>query len=175
MKGSCIAPLKALEGRIVPEGSFLVLIEPGRIPPHLASIHDGLYYSLSVKGVEREKDANKVLRTLERKGKPLLLIPFRTSTEAKGASSVFASYEGSEPPISSCLAPLRELCGFSREKVPGTVHDLIRELDKEGRLLPPFFYRNMESPANNEFWIPDYDEEEVREHLRRYEQGKAGQ
>jgi hypothetical protein len=173
MKGSRITPLQALEGPHPPEGTMLLLIEPARVPPHLALIRDASYYSLSIKGVELEKDGHTLLRTLDRKGKPYLLIPFEAPSDEKDASGIFSSYEGQEPPVSSCLAPLRDLCGLTGNEGIATVHDLLRELERQGQLRPPFYFRNMETPEDGEFRIPDYGEEEVREHLQRYGKGRS--
>ncbi len=168
MNGTRIAPLQTLEAPEVPEGDQLLLIEPRRVPPHLGFISDGLYHSLSVKGVEVGKEASSVLAGLERKGKELLLIGLGPLPASPSSQKAFMAYEGMGPPCSSCLPPIIDRCGFAPKDIK-TVHELFATLAEREMLRPPFFVLNVPLSANaEELWIPAYEEADVHAHLRRY-------
>lgn len=176
MKGTEISPVRKLENSPPLHGEFLLLIEPHRVPPHLGILKDGAYYSLSAKGVELAKDGSKVLEAMKKKRKKVLLLRVSIPEGNPPVESSFRSYQGKEPPNSSCLAPIRDRCveeGSADEKV-GTVHDLIRNLWDRGRMVPPHFLIG-EGAGSGSFRIPPYEGSDVEEHLRRYHTNRAGE
>ncbi len=169
MKGTCIRSVHSLGQGVLPRGVFLLLVEPGRIPPHLALIEDGFYFSLSVKGVELEKDAKRMIDALDRKEKDFLMLGLGTDLDPEKARRAFEAYEGHEPPLTSCLEPIvLRLFGADAPKLR-TVHGLIAHLREEG-LLQEAHYSGPVQRIEGEFWIPPYEEADVRAHLDRYRQ-----
>lgn len=173
MKDTEISPVEPLTQPPPSPGEYLLLIDPHNVPPHLGILKDGFYYSLSVKGVELEKEGGALLSALKKKGKEVLLIGISLTVDSPSLHSSFQAYEGSEPPYSSCLEPILDRCSV-RDPTdgPGTVHDLIETLRKGDRLAPPHFLMGKESRGGH-FRIPAYEEEDVKAHLRRYHRRKA--
>lgn len=173
MNGTRLAGLELLPGTDLPHGNFLLLIEPQRIPPHLAFISEGRYYSLSVKGVEAEKEASSVLAALDRKDKEHILIGVGSLPASRSPKELFLAYEGKEPPNSSCLSPLLDLWGFAGRGIE-TVHGLMAELQDQEKLEPPHRIRNSKlSEDAKEIRIPPYSGDEVNAHLQRYAKAQA--
>lgn len=174
MTDTRIKPIEPLEGDMPPKGTYVLLVGPRRVPPHLALIRNGFYYSLSVKGVEVEKDASEVLRALERKGKEAVLLGISSTLEEDPPSELFLAYKGSEPPLSSCLGPIVDFCGFPEVSGIRTVHDLIVHLEASEMLDPPHLMKGMgERDIPEEIRIPAYEEADVRAYLDRYYQGSS--
>lgn len=173
MKDTEISAVEPLTQRVPPLGEYLLLIDPHNVPPHLGVLKDGLFYSLSVKGVELEKEGSALLSALKNKGKEVLLIGISLPGNSPSLHSCFRAYEGSEPPHSSCLEPILDRCSVRRSTGgPGTVHDLIEELREVDRLAPPHFLIGGESREGH-FRIPAYEEADVKAHLHRYHRRRA--
>ncbi len=171
MTDTRIRSIEALEACQPPEGAFILLIEPRRIPPHLALIENGRYYSLSVKGVEVDKNASELLRAFHRKGKEVLLIGLSPGSELSEPSNFFLPYRGWEPPTSSCLGPIIDRCGLSEGKDIGTVHDLVAKLEFNDMLRPPHYIKGWNgNGVPEEIRIPAYRTADVRAHLDRYQE-----
>lgn len=166
-RGTEFSPLAPL-GRIPASGDFLLLIEPGRVPPHLAWVRDGRYYALSVKGVECDKELEGILRALDRKGKEALILPVSPTERESSLEQTFCEYEGAGPPENSCLAPIRDLCGVRSEADAPTVHELVALLHANGRLRPPFLLHTS-GPLPERFILPAYGKADVEAHIRNYQ------
>lgn len=170
MKGTLIEAVQEWQGGPLDAGSYILLVEPRRVPPHLALIEGGHYYSLSVKGVEKGKNAYRTLEALQRKGKAFLLIRFQAPANAPSPYEAFEAYEGTGPPQISCLPPLLDRCAVPQDRGCDTVHELIASLSERELLHPPHLAKKLDPfPEGGEMRIPFYRREDVFAHLERFQ------
>ncbi|MFB6258408.1 MAG: hypothetical protein ABEH38_06925 [Flavobacteriales bacterium] len=167
VSGTWLAPVAEWDKSAPPEGEFLLLIEPQRIPPHLALLARGSYFSLSVKGVELEQDPSRFFSLIDRKKKELLFLPVTPPLEAPDPLEAFLPYKGQGPPHYTCLSPLADRFLVEHEQVE-TVHGLIEQLDGKGLLERPFLQRNTTEGDRDGLWIPPYHGNDVRMYLRNH-------
>src|SRR5581483_9907171 len=96
----------------VQSGLWLVMAGIGDIPPHIALINDGLYYSVSAKKVEAGVPTANFFKAISRKSVPTLFIQFKTERTPPSqvyAGEAFEKYPVLGPGDHSCLWPVRDV------------------------------------------------------------------
>jgi hypothetical protein len=98
----------------VQHGTWIVLLNPQELPPHLLVCHNSRLYSLSVSGRQLGSPLEKLMSWCERKNVPSLFIEWKTGMrdtiyfeELLNAS--FSRYARVEAGKNSCLFPVRDL------------------------------------------------------------------
>ncbi len=119
---------------IAEKGFFLLLHDPVAVPPHLALLAYGHYYSLSVKGLKKGSRFTTLYRHILQKQSPLLAIEldeagYKTTALNLMLEKCFGRYENLNHEGLTCLAPIRDTlselyasnyndCGFVFELYP---------------------------------------------------------
>ncbi|MCT4580083.1 MAG: hypothetical protein N4A35_01585 [Flavobacteriales bacterium] len=95
-------------------GFFLCLIATNKIPPHIAIIANGKYYSVSVRGVKIAVDYQSLLKTIHHKKIPSLFIQLAIEPNFQALKKAYGQY----PKLTekeSCLFPIRDY--FQKEQL----------------------------------------------------------
>lgn len=95
-------------------GFFLCLIATDKIPPHIAIIADGKYYSASVRGVKIAVDYRNLLKIIDHKKTATLFVKLAVGPNFEVLEKAYAKY----PKLTeneSCLFPIRDY--FQKEQL----------------------------------------------------------
>jgi hypothetical protein len=92
------------------KGLWLVLAGVNEIPPHIALIQDGKYYSISARKVKVGEPIEKFLKAISRNSLPTLFISiaFHQTGGLRGAEEFFNSYPVLGNGDHSCLSPVSD-------------------------------------------------------------------
>lgn len=151
-------------------GTFIVLLDPLHLPPHLLVSHEGKLFSLSVSGRQLGSPLEKLLAWAERKKIPALFIewelPAGSSAESfsKLAQNSFSRYPRVEAGKVSCLFPIREMAAALHDdkmKNARFIFELLPLLKNENAMGTSYSFQ-LET-TNNEFELLSYSEEELAE------------
>ncbi len=96
------------------QGFYLCLIATDKIPPHIALIANGKYYSTSVRGVKIGVDYKTLMKIIHQKETPTLFIQLSVKPNFGVLDKAYSKY----PKLSeeeSCLFPIRDY--FKKEKI----------------------------------------------------------
>jgi hypothetical protein len=148
------------------ENRSLILVQNTvQIPPHIGLVVDANYFSVSVSGVKTELDFNSVLKNIELKKIPCLILEIddiRFSSDA--ISDIFKHYGRLDKPEKSCLFPIVDLLN----RAYGLIHEsefvfeLIKELEKNGH-LKGIYHLNLEDKLRQDsFLFPKYERDDIR-------------
>ena len=140
-------------------GTYIWVIHADKIPPHLGISSDGMFFSLKVTGVDFDLPADRLLKTLDRKWIPLLIIE-TDSISVKDLRIVYSHYESAKDGGNTCLSPIKEL--FDLEKV-NTIHELLKELKGKSK-VKGVYGKNLPCHYKG---IPQYELDAVNERLRK--------
>ena len=140
-------------------GTYIWVIHADKIPPHLGISSDGMFFSLKVTGVDFDLPADRLLKTLDRKWIPLLIIE-TDSISVKDLRIVYSHYESAKDGGNTCLSPIKEL--FDLEKV-NTIHELLKELKGKSK-VKGVYGKNLPCHYKG---IPEYELDAVNERLRK--------
>jgi len=143
-------------------GFFLCLIGTSKIPPHIALIANGKYYSTSVKGVKLGVDFNFLLKILETKKTPTLFLKIDELIDQPQLTEVYANY----PKLTtneSCLFPIRDYFKLKNWKVDNWafVFDLIGDLLIKDKIEIAYHLRMEELLENESFKLREYTKEDI--------------
>lgn len=145
--------------------SFILVQNTDQIPPHISLVVDGNYFSVSVSGVKTEMDFNSVLKNIELKKIPCLILEIddiRYSSDA--ISDIFKHYGRLDKPEKSCLFPIIDLLNRAYGLIHESefVYELIIELEKNGH-LKGIYHLNLESKLKQDsFLFPKYERDDIR-------------
>lgn len=124
-------------------GTWIMLYHVNQVPPHLVLIHDGNYYSLSVKGTKIAEPLESLIRNIQTKQHQCLAFSIDlSSSEIQNKSSLlkkyFEHFEEPEAGVITCLFPIRsaltELLNRYFERCE-FVFELYKELKKYNLIL----------------------------------------
>lgn len=145
--------------------SFILIQNTDQIPPHISLVVDGNYFSVSVSGVKAGVDFQSVLKNIQVKNIPCLILEIseiKFSSEA--IAEIFNHYGRLDKPEKSCLFPIIDLLN----RAYGLIHEsefvfeLIRELEKNENLTG-VFHLNLETKMKDDsFLFPEYRREDIR-------------
>ena len=156
------------------KGTFLILLNATKIPPHILLAHNGFYYSLSVKGVDKHQDLKILFAHINKKKSKTIFIQLNTSAsntliEAELEKS-FSSYKSLNLGNSTCLAPIKDFCAaVFALNISGVdfVFQLIAELKHQKKIgfITHFHLEN--ELVNSTFALPVYSFKEINEEIER--------
>lgn len=166
-----IMPAQALE---LYSGAYLLLLDAGKIPPHLSLVVNGKVFALTIKGPKIEKPLETQLSFIRQYAIPSLFIQLKADLTVhkeviyKKAADSTLIFERVEAGLATCLSPLKKFCSdiFSLEldKV-NFVYELIDELEKRS-LIEQKLQINMESLVQNAtFKIMKYSMQDIYERI----------
>jgi hypothetical protein len=123
-------------------GSALVLHHPEQIPPHIGVLHEGWYYSLSVKGVKTEIPFARFAAELQKRNNSCVLVELNLPFYIQSPLRYFKAYgplDGSGE--TTCLFPIRDWLATELGEEEGMqllaadfVFELIEKLRNELRI-----------------------------------------
>lgn len=163
----------------IQQGLFLVMAGIDDIPPHIALINEGLYYSVSAKKVEAGVPVANFLKAISRKNVPTLFITIKSPLKGRyrGAGFKVAECFNSYPPLGngehSCLWPVRDFFAevFSdKYKKASLVFELLAMAQQDDILLgcKSLFAPSLRSPNwgnHSGLVLPKYTHEQIREKI----------
>jgi hypothetical protein len=147
------------------ERSFILIQNTDQIPPHISLEVDGNYFSVSVSGVKTEVDFQSVLKNIQVKKIPCLILEIsKIKFSSQAIADIFNHYGRLDKPEKSCLFPIIDLLN----RAYGLIHEsefvfeLIQELKRNENLLS-VFHLNLESKLKEDsFLFPTYQREDIR-------------
>lgn len=145
--------------------SFILIQNTDQVPPHISLVVDGNYFSVSVSGVKTEVDFQSVLKNIQMKNIPCLILEItKIKFSSEAISDIFNHYGRLDKPEKSCLFPIIDLLN----RAYGLIHEsefvfeLIKELEKNNNLIG-VFHLNLESKLKeNSFLFSKYQREDIR-------------
>jgi len=114
-----VKPLTSI--KVLDKGLWLVLAGLKDVPPHIALILDGKYYSVSVRNVKAGEPVDKFLKAISRNSLPTLFVsikaPLHTEFKGGGLQEIFESYTALGNGEHTCHWPIRDFFAkaFSHE------------------------------------------------------------
>ncbi len=87
------------------EGLYLALVGTNQLPPHVALIHQGLYFAQTVKGPQVGRQAADVISVLQNRQIPLLLLELNSTRSQDSPESFFSAQKPLEKDH-SCIEPI---------------------------------------------------------------------
>lgn len=157
-------------------GTYIVLLDPLHLPPHLLVCHEGKLFSLSVSGRQLGSPLEKLLAWSERKKVPSLFIEWKlpAGSSAKSfpdlAQNSFSRYPRVEAGKVSCLFPIREMAAaLHGEKMKSArfIFELLPLLKDKNAIGASYSFQ-LET-TNNEFELLSYSEAELAAAILRTE------
>lgn len=167
------APAKSFEQ--LTNGLWLALIGVNEIPPHIALVSDGKYYSLSAHKVDCGTPLERFTNTIGRKHIPTLFIKLTNIIARNEAISVNLSlntiYRNLKPlsnTENTCLSPIKAFFTeyYSAEFANANyVFELLALAERKGILKEPvsLFYKDTHS---NIVTLPKYTMAEIKNKIR---------
>lgn len=159
------------------EGTAIVLHKIENIPPHVALLHNGMYYSLSVKGAKVDIPFAQFYEEVQRLKKSCVLIEIHVPFYIPSPVGEFDSL----PPLSSqnfitCLTPIKEwLVNGMDEEVSEQlieaefVFNLIEVLQREGSVEQVY----AAFVNDGELKLPTYTWQDIMDEISRKEKKHA--
>jgi hypothetical protein len=145
-------------------GLWLVLAGVNDIPPHIALINEGSYYSVSAKKVEVGVNASTFLKAISRRSLPTLFVGIR-SLHLEGLREAFEKYPTLGNGSHSCLWPVRDFFeeAFSPDyKKVNLVFELLALAQKQQIIKE---CKSMFVEEKGIITLPKYTGEQIREKI----------
>lgn len=169
--------MQLLSPEEIQHGLFLVMAGIDTIPPHIALINDGLYYSVSAKKVEVGVPVANFLKAISRKNVPTLFVSIESPLQGRyrGATleGIFENYPTLGNGEHSCLWPVRDFFAESfsnKYKKASLVFELLAMAQQDNMLLgckalfaPSLPYLSM--GGHSGLVLPKYSHEQIREKI----------
>lgn len=141
------------------DGLYLALVGTHRLPPHVALIHQGLYFAQTVKGPQIGRQAADVIQVLQNRQIPFLLLRLKSSSTSTAPNNFFAGLEPLEMGH-SCVEPIVDYLkhALNLEVKQPYLHGLLQALI-DAELLGETFALPM--PENAQFTLEPYGKERI--------------
>lgn len=144
--------------------SYILIQNTNQIPPHISLVVDGNYFSVSVSGVKTEVDFHSVLKNIQIKNIPCLILEIsKIKFSADAISEVFNHYGRLDSVEKSCLFPIIEVLNRAYGLILESefVFELINEL-KNCDKLKDVFHLNMETKLEDKSYLfPRYERKDI--------------
>jgi hypothetical protein len=144
--------------------SFILIQNTLQIPPHISLVVEGNYFSVSVSGVKTEVDFQSVLKNIQLKNIPCLILEIpKIKFSSEAIADIFNHYGRLDKPEKSCLFPILEVLNRAYGLILESefVFELITELKNCERLLG-VFHLNMENLLkDNDYLFPMYNRNDI--------------
>ena len=146
---------------------WLTLIGINEIPPHIALISEGKYYSVSAKKVDLGSSLEALLNTLKRKKIPALFVRINSEPLVREVQSIYSQNEPLGNTNETCLSPIKTvfLSCFSPDfSNVNYVFELLALAEDKG-LLKTCCVLNYESRNSNIVTLPTYTKDQIRKRI----------
>lgn len=149
-------------------GLWLTLVGTNEIPPHIALISDGKYYSLSAYKVDCGSPVERVINILERKQIPSLFIQFKTTVVGlqnfEPLQWIYKNLQPLESIDNTCLSPIKE---FFTENISNDFADVnyvfeLLALSENKGLIKECISLFCENTNSNRITLPKYTKVQIR-------------
>ena len=87
------------------DGLYLALVGTHRLPPHVALIHQGLYFAQTVNGPQIGRQAADVIQVLQNRQIPFLLLELKSPSTSSAPNNFFIELKPLEKGH-SCIEPI---------------------------------------------------------------------
>lgn len=148
-------------------GFYIWIWYADKIPPHIGCSSNGNYFSLKVKGKDKNVFYYKVISLLNSKEIPSILIHLKNDVELNDVAAVFDKYSNVGIGVNTCLTPILDILDCE-EKI-GQLSELLKYLTKRG-LIESVFGLNL---SKEYIGIPDYTKEDIQNRLLKLENAKS--
>lgn len=139
------------------DGNYIVLIEPEKVPPHLAVASNGYWFSISIRGL-RIRSAESVLRSIKEKGLAIALLqpedPRWNELTTADWKSAFEAHDRVDAFV-TCFQPIRQVLNAAA----GTIPELLQEWRRDQTSINVY-------SDQAEINIQDYTLEDVHRHIQ---------
>jgi hypothetical protein len=146
------------------ECSYILIQNTNQIPPHISLVVEGNYFSVSVSGVKTEVDFQSVLKNIQLKNIPCLILEIsKIKFSSNAIADIFNHYGRLDKPEKSCLFPILDVLNRAYGLILESefVFELITELKKCEKLLA-VFHLNMENLLKgNDYLFPIYNRKDI--------------
>ena len=95
------------------QGTYLWVFHADKIPPHIGISSHGKFYSLKSNGVDLGLDTGKVLRLINDKKLPSILIRLTPDVEEDEVQRVYQGYFKTQAGSVTCLVPVNQVLGIN--------------------------------------------------------------
>jgi hypothetical protein len=152
-----LIPLPSLDALQV--GFFLCVLHADKIPPHVACLVDGQFFSLKVNGKDESIDVSSLLKALSLKKVPTLFVRVNKIITCSEVVRCYENYSAIEVGKNTCLSPVIDLfeCGDRVKKLS----DLLRILQQESLLKEVFKLHLKEDYVA----LPNYSNQDIDQRL----------
>jgi len=154
------------------KGLWLVIAGVNDIPPHIALIDDGKYYSVSARKVKVAEPVDKFLKAIGRNSLPTLFVGIKQGNQSpqmgglRGAEAAFQRYPVLGNGDHTCHWPIRDFFveTFSPEFASGDlVFELLAIAQKQGLLTE---CKSLYVKSNSSvITLPKYTNEQIKERI----------
>ncbi len=146
---------------------WLLLVGINEIPPHIALISDGKYYSLSTKKVDCGSSAEVFVNKLNRKKIPTLFVKIQSQTPKRDLQDIYKDLQPLTNSDKTCLSPIKDF--FSEQisqkfKDLNYVFEMLALLENKG-LLQKCISLNCDSSGSNRITLPKYNMAQIRNRI----------
>lgn len=170
-----LSDIQPVNGDLLKDNLFLILVNPSNVPPHLMLSANNLLFSIDVKGTVVGKNSQQLILSLQRLQKeclfvqlvqPKILNPYEI---LDSIANLFRQYSRVISGETTCLAPIKTFCAdyyATPTQNIQFVFELLPELEKQG-LLQKTFHLNMEKYfiQTNSFELKTYTLQDVNNYI----------
>jgi hypothetical protein len=147
-------------------GFYLWIWHADKIPPHIGCSIDGFYFSLKVNGKDEGLSTDSILKVLNSKRIPTLVIKIQKTINLSEVIRVFSCVKTAESNGSSCLSPLKEI--LNAPNSISQLSELLKYLQNKNA-FNFVFGLNLKDDYKG---IPVYGMEEIKDRLLKLENAK---
>ena len=140
-------------------GFFLCVLHADKIPPHVACLVDGQFFSLKVNGKDESIDVTSLLKALSLKKVPTLFVRINKIITCSEVLRSYENYSAIQVGKNTCLSPVIDLfeCGDRVKKLS----DLLRLLQEQS-LLKEVFKLHLNEDYTT---LPYYSNQDIEQRL----------
>lgn len=142
--------------------TYILLIRPENVPPHLALMVQGQYFSMSVKGHSLGDEGQIWLDKLSRKKIPVLWVEVDNLSTGLVQSKFEQSIKDTALGQVTCLHPIKTIF----EVQASFIFELLPQLSNHNKVIA----YAMTPKANNQITIPEYTTEEILQYIKSLKQ-----
>ena len=145
------------------KGFFLCLVGCNNVPPHIALIADGRYYSASVRGVKLGVDYKSFLKIVKSKNTETLFIKIETRINQFQLVEAYEKY----PKLlinQSCLSPIKDYFKKQGSDIYNWnfVFDMIDSLVVENKIEAAYHLQMEKLLKRNSFELKQYTKDDIK-------------
>ncbi len=157
-------------------GTWLMLLYADKIPPHLALLADGKYYSLTANEVQIGLDIEPFWRTIQSKSIPSIFVQIESVPNAELLAAEFSAYQTAVPGSITCLNPIRNYLNRLHQlpvyDVEFVFH-LVDRLEEYDMLLASRHVHLRDKLSGGSYQLMKYTVEEIFERIAQLQKTSA--